>query len=229
MVKVIINAHDLNGRNVGQIVNLESLDGDATLHEAIKRGYVTGKEPVLASIVEGVLTAMVDGVNKDGNGRKIDGYLSINAYLANRLADICDEINRKNAKINLRARMLKEFKIDTSGWTIIVEGSTGVFQLEVVTTGERLGEVVTGKDVLLNGKNLTLGEGDTVSFSVPEMGVERTVSASNLTSNASRITVARDGWQDLFDEDYDGKTVVWTVKIGNKVARKTAVVRYSAE
>ena len=229
MVKVIINTHNLNGRNVGQITNLEALDGDATLLEAINQGYVTGKQPVLASIVEGVLKAMVDGVNKDGNGRKIDGYLSINAYLANRLANICDEINRKNAKINLRARMLKEFKLDTSGWNIIVEGSMGEFQLEVVTTGERLGEVVTGKNVLINGKNLTLGEGDTVSFSVPEMGVERTVSAANVTSDASRITVARDAWQELFDEDYDGKTVVWTVKIGNKVARKAAVIRYSAD
>ena len=228
MVKLVINTHDLNGHTVGQIMNQETLDGKATLQEAIDQGYVTGKPQVLLSIVEGVLKAMNDGVQKDGNGRKIDGYLSINAFLANRLEHICDEINRKNAKVNVRARMLKEFKIDTSGWSIVIEGSMGTFQLEVITTGEKVGEVRTGEDVLLNGKNLTLGEDDVVSFAVPEMGVERTVSAANLTSNATRITVARDGWQELFDEDYDGKTVVFTVKIGNKIARKSAVIRYVA-
>lgn len=229
MVKLVINAHDLNGHTVGSIKNLETLDGVATLKEAVEQGYVTGKPQVLLSIVQGVLKAMVDGVQKDGNGRKIDGYLSINAFLANHLEHICDEINSKNAKVKVHARMLKEFKIDTTDWSIVIEGSTGTFQLEVITTGEKLGVVYTGEDVLLNGKNLTLGEGDVVSFSVPEMGVERTVGASYLTSNASRITVARDGWQELFDEDYDGKTVVFTVKIGNKVARKTAVIHYVAD
>lgn len=226
MVKIKIQTHDLNGRQVGQIVDLETLDSNATLKEAIEYGYVTGKQPVLASILEGVLRAMVDGIQKDGNGRKIDDYLSLNAYLRGRLEDICDEVNKKTAKVSLRARMLKEFTVDTDGWSFVVEGATGTFQIEVITTGEKVGEVFLGKNILLNGKNLTLGEGDTVSYTVPETGLERTVGASYIESNASRITIARDGLQELFDAENDGKTVVFSVRIGNKLARKSAIMRY---
>ena len=120
MVRIKIQTHDLAGRQVGRIVDLETLDSTATLKEAIDYGYVTGKQPVLASVLEGVLKAMVDGVKKDGNGRKIDEFLSINAFLRGRLEDICDEINRKTAKVSLRARMLKEFVVDTSNWSFFV-------------------------------------------------------------------------------------------------------------
>ena len=226
MVRIKIQTHDLAGRQVGRIVDLETLDSTATLKEAIDYGYVTGKQPVLASVLEGVLKAMVDGVKKDGNGRKIDEFLSINAFLRGRLEDICDEINRKTAKVSLRARMLKEFVVDTSNWSFVVEGATGTFQIEVITTGEKVGEIYLGGNVLLNGKNLTMGEGDTVKYLVPETGLERTVGASYITSDASRITIARDGVQELFDASNDGKTVVFTVRIGNKIARKSAIMRY---
>ena len=226
MVRIKIQTHDLAGRQVGRIVDLETLDSTATLKEAIDYGYVTGKQPVLASVLEGVLKAMVDGVKKDGNGRKIDEFLSINAFLRGRLEDICDEINRKTAKVSLRARMLKEFVVDTSNWSFVVEGATGTFQIEVITTGEKVGEIYLGGNVLLNGKNLTMGEGDTVKYLVPETGLERTVGANYITSDASRITIARDGVQELFDASNDGKTVVFTVRIGNKIARKSAIMRY---
>lgn len=227
MVKIKIQTNDLNGRQVGHIIDLNALDSDATLQEALDYGYVTGKAPVLKSVLEGVMKAMVDGVKKDGNGRKIDDFLSINAFLRGRLEDICDEINRKTAKVSLKARMLKEFVVDTSSWSFEIEGSTGTFQVEVITTGEKIGEIVLGEDVLINGKNLTMGEGDTVKYLVPETGLERTVGASYVTSDASRITVGRDGLQELFDAENDGKTVVFIVKIGNKVARKSAVMRYA--
>ena len=228
MVRIKIQTHDLAGRQVGRIVDLETLDSTATLKEAIDYGYVTGKQPVLASVLEGVLKAMVDGVKKDGNGRKIDEFLSINAFLRGRLEDICDEINRKTAKVSLKARMLKEFAVDTSNWSFEIEGATGTFTLEVITTGEKVGEITLGQNVLINGKHLTMGEGDTVKYLVPETGLERTVSASYITSDETRITVARDGMQELFEPEMDGKTIVWIVKIGNKVARKSAVMHYVA-
>ena len=43
------------------------------------------------------------------------------------------------------------------------------------------------------GAELALGEGDTVSWSVPETGETGTVNASFITSGATRITIARDG------------------------------------
>ena len=71
-----------------------------------------------------------------------------------------------------------------------------------------------------------MGAGDTVSWSVPETGLSGTVGASFITSDATRITIARDGLQELFDAANDGKTVVFTVRIGNKKSVKSATMKY---
>ena len=226
MTQMKVATHVLNGRRVGHFVDLVALGSRETLKEALEYGYVTGKESSLAAVAEGVCKAMIDGLGKDGNGRKIDDFVSINAFARGSLKDICDELDRANVKVSARARMLKEFKVDTTQWSFIIEGSTGTFAIEVVTTGEKLGEIVLGENVKLNGKELTMGEGDSVSWSVPETGESGTVGASFITSDATRITIARDGLQELFDAANDGKTVVFTVRIGNRKSVKAATMKY---
>lgn len=226
MNQMKVATHVLNGRRVGYFVDLVTLGSAETLKEALDYGYVTGKESSLTAVAEGVCKAMIDGIRKDGNGRKIDDFISINAFAKGSLKDICDELTRANARVSVRARMLKEFKVDTTEWSFIIEGSTGTFSIEVITTGEKLGEIVLGENVKLNGKELSMGEGDSVSWSVPETGESGTVGASFITSDATRITIARDGLQELFDAANDGKTVVFTVRIGNRKSVKSAVMKY---
>ena len=226
MNQMKVATHVLNGRRVGYFVDLVTLGSAETLKEALDYGYVTGKESSLTAVTEGVCKAMIDGIRKDGNGRKIDDFISINAFARGSLKDICDELTRANARVSVRARMLKEFKVDTTEWSFIIEGSTGTFSIEVITTGEKLGEIVLGENVKLNGKELTMGEGDSVSWSVPETGESGTVGASFVTSDATRITIARDGLQELFDAANDGKTVVFTVRIGNRKSVKAATMKY---
>ena len=216
----------LNGRRVGYFVDLVTLGSAETLKEALDYGYVTGKQSSLAAVAEGVLKAMIDGIKKDGNGRKIDDFVSINAFAKGSLKDICDELNKQDVKVSVRARMLKEFKVDTTAWSFVIEGSTGTFTIEVITTGEKLGEIVLGENVKLNGKGLTMGEGDSVSWSVPETGESGTVASAFVTSDATRITIARDGLQELFDAANDGKTIVFTARIGGKKAVKSATMKY---
>ena len=43
-----IVTHNLNGRTVGQIVEMTALDGAATLQEAIDMGFVQGKKELLS-------------------------------------------------------------------------------------------------------------------------------------------------------------------------------------
>ena len=226
MIPMKVQTRLLNGRRVGQFVDLVTLGSAETLKEAIDYGYVTGKITLLATNTEGVFKAMIDGIKKDGYGRKIDDFISINAFPRGRLSDICDELTKANAKVTVRARMLKEFKVDTTKWSFVIEGSTGTFTIEVVTTGEKLGEIFLGEDVKLNGRELAMGEGDTVSWAVPETGLAGTVAAQYVTSDATRITVARDGLQELYDAANDGKTVVFTVCIGNKKSIKSATMKY---
>ena len=226
MNQMKVATHVLNGRRVGHFVDLVTLGSAETLKEALDYGYVTGKQSSLAATAEGVFKAMIDGLRKDGNGRKIDDFLSINAFARGSLKDICDELTKANVKVSARARMLKEFKVDTTAWSFVFEGSTGTFIIEVITTGEKLGEIVLGENVKLNGRELAMGEGDTVSWSVPETGLSGTVAAQFVTSDATRITIARDGLQELFDAANDGKTVVFTVRIGNKKSVKSATMKY---
>ena len=228
MTQMKVATHVLNGRRVGNFVDLVTLGSAETLKEALDYGYVTGKQTSLTAVAEGVCKAMIDGIRKDGNGRKIDDFISINTFASGSLKDICDELNKANIKVSVRARMLKEFKVDTTAWSFIIEGSTGTFSIEVITTGEKLGEIYLGENVKLNGKGLTMGEGDSVSWVVPETGLSGTVNASFITSDATRITIARDGLQELFDAVNDGKTIVFTARIGGKKAVKSATMKYFA-
>jgi hydroxymethylpyrimidine pyrophosphatase-like HAD family hydrolase len=98
----------LGEQRVGRIEDLVTLDNDTTIQEALDYGYVVGKKESIKQLVSGVLKAMVDGIKKDGDGRKIDNFLSINAYARAYLKDVTDDFNRLNGKIALRARMLKE-------------------------------------------------------------------------------------------------------------------------
>lgn len=228
MVKVKVQVYDFNNRKVGRIVDQKTLDSDATLDEALGFGYVVGQKPSIKANLEGVLRCMVDGIKRDGNGRKIDGFISLNAFPKGVIKDITDEYTAKNVVV--RARMLKEFqsKLDPSKFTIIIEGATGTFLIETVTTGEKSGQIVLGKDVALNGSNLSMGEGDTITWKVPETGATGTVGASYVTSDATRITIGRDGLQELFAPGNNGKDIVFTVKIANKIATKSATMVYAA-
>ena len=221
-----IVTHNLNGRTVGTIVEMTGLDGAATLQEAIDMGFVQGKKELLMGQISGVMKAALDGVKRDGDGRKIDGYLSINAWPKGRIADVTDEVAKSDIKVALRARMLKEFKVNPSNFTIVVEGSTGTFAIQSITTGETLGVIHLGEDVLMNGSDLAMGEGDGVSWTVPETGASGTVAPEFVTSDIGRITIARDGLRELFDAANDGKAVAFTVRIGGRKAVKSAEMKY---
>lgn len=228
MVTLKVQVYDLNGRKVGRIIDQKTLDSDATLEEALRNGYVVGQKTSIKGNIESVLRCMVDGIQRDGNGRKIDGYVSLNAFPKGIIKELTDEYTAKDVVV--RALMLKEFndKVDPSKFSILIEGATGSFLIETITTGEKSGQIVLGKDVALNGSNLVMGEGDSITWKVPETGATGTVSASYVTSDATRITIGRDGLQELFVPENNGKDIVFTVKIANKVATKIASMIYAA-
>ena len=224
--KCKIATYMLGDKRVGRIEGLQTLDNDATIQEAIDYGYVVGKKEAIKLIVAGVLKAMADGVKKDGDGRKIDGYLSVNAWPKCYLEDLTDDLNRSNAKVVMRARMLKEFRLDTAGWSFIVEGAMGNLEVTVVTSGDKVGEIILGEDVHLNGKGLAMGEGDSITWAVPDTGASGAVDAQHIESDDTRITIAAAA--DLAVAANDGKDVVFTVTVGNRKAVKSAVMRYMA-
>ena len=225
MVRKIVLTHTLGDQLVGQFAEEDGLDTDATLSEALEYGFVTSmqKEALLAQI-QGVFKAMIRGVETDGNGRKIDGFVSINPFARGRLDDICDEYTASVAKVVAIARMLKEFDIDTSDWSFVIEGSVGSIVVNVVTTGEAVGVVRSGEDIMINGLHLA---GASVGFELPD-GHHYGIAPEYVTSDESRVTIDKDGLADLAAHAADGDIVKFKVTVGNSIGYKSAIYRVEA-
>ena len=217
--------HTLGDQLVGQFAEEDGLDTDATLSEALEYGFVTSmqKEALLAQI-QGVFKAMIRGVETDGNGRKIDGFVSINPFARGRLDDICDEYTASVAKVVAIARMLKEFDIDTSDWSFVIEGSVGSIVVNVVTTGEAVGVVRSGEDIMINGLHLA---GASVGFELPD-GHHYGIAPEYVTSDESRVTIGKDGLADLAAHAADGDIVKFKVAVGNSIGYKSAIYKVEA-
>ena len=99
MAKIRILAFDLNGRTVGRIVGQKTLDSNATLEEAIRNGYVVGQLSSVKGNVDGVMRCMIDGIQRDGNGRKIDGYLSLNAFAKGLIKELTDSYESRKVVV----------------------------------------------------------------------------------------------------------------------------------
>ena len=223
--KVTIETRLLDGRRVGHIANLKTLSNDETIQEAIDKGYVVGKPQLISANVKGVLKCMVDGISKDGNGRKIDSYFSIQPTIKGKLDDVTDDIDKSKLTVKAIARNLKEMKPNTDDWHFTVEGSTGTLVINSISTGEKTGEVVLGEDVNINGIALDNGA-VSIKWKVAELSAEGTVSAAEIKSrDYSRITIDKAALAALESLEANGKTIVFDITCGNNRAVKSALVK----
>ena len=223
MTKLVIQTSVLgdSGVRVGKLAARSGLDGDATIQEAIDHGYINGhKAEAMKGLAQGLFRSAIRGIERDGNGRALDGHLSLNAFARGLLDDICDDPDPKTARATVRALLLKKVRdaFDPSGFVCVIEGSTGSFTIESITSGEEMGVVKAGLDVFINGGELVLREGDGVKWSVN--GESGTVDAAYLASTPNRITVDKDGLADLAAAATAGDTVVFELRIGGKVGTK---------
>ena len=216
----------LGDRRVGMIVENSGFDSDATIQEAIDLGYVVGKKEVIKAQAEGVLKAMFKGVEADGNGRKIDEIISLQPYAVGSLEDPTDNVSKEKIGAILRARMLKNMKLDSGKFTFIIEGATGTLRMTSITTGDEEGVILLGADVQFNGFDLVMGPDDKMTYRVPESGVTGEIPAEALSSEKTRITAKGYAFNDLAsDPANNGRDIVFTVKIGNKKVVKSAVMK----
>ena len=216
----------LNGRRVGRFANRKTLSNDETIQEAIDGGYVVGKKEIIGATAKGVLRGMVVGVQKDGNGRKINEFISLQPYAKCHLDDPTDPVTKDNCRVRVVARALKEMQPDTSGWSFALEGaSSDTLNVTTVTTGEVIGEIVVGEDVDFNGFGLTMGEGDTLRWSVPGTEKSGTVADAKIESAWTRLPVTGDALAELASPEYNGKTIVFVLKVGNATVSKSATLK----
>jgi len=215
----------LRGRRIGRFATRKTLTNDETVQEAIDGGYVVGKKESIGANAKGVLRAMAMGIQKDGNGRKVNEFVSLQPYAKCYLEDPTDSVTKDNCRVRVAARVLKEMQPDTSDWSFALEGaSSDTVNISTVTTGEEVGVVVIGENVELNGFGLSMGSGDTLKWSV--VGTEKTgtVAAAKISSAWTRITVTGDALSELDSAAYAGKTIVFVLKVGNATVSKSATI-----
>jgi len=220
---ITIVTHQLGDQRVGRIADMKTLTNDETIQEALDLGYVVGQPSIISANVKGVLKAMLNGLQKDGDGRKVDRILSLQVYANGSLDDVCDDLDRSKIAFKAAARVLKDLKIDTSGWTFTVEGATGALVISSISTGEMAGVIVPGEAVAINGSGLMDGD-VTITWAVPEKSKTGTVAAAKITRDATRITLAADALSELDDPQYNDKTIVFNIKVGNRTAVKSALL-----
>ena len=216
----------LNGRRVGRFANRKTLGNDETIQEAIDGGYVVGKKEIIGTTAKGVLRGMVVGIQKDGNGRKINEFISLQPYAKCHLDDPTDPVTKDNCKVRVVARALKELQPDTSNWSFAIEGaSADTLNITSVTTGEVIGEIVVGENVDFNGFGLAMGEGDTLRWSVPGTEKSGTVADAKIESSWTRLTVTGDALAELASAEYNGKMIAFVLKVGNATVSKSATLK----
>jgi len=211
------------GGNVGQIVGMKTLGTDECIAEAVKDAYVLGKPNYIRAHVEGILKSMIDHIGRDANGRKIDGYFSFIPYLKGRIEKITEGVDPARNYVKVVARALKEMKIDTSGWTFVIEGTEGNLRIFNISTGESANVVTVGKTIIVTGNNVTLSEDDTIDWSVPGTAKAGTFAVSTMTSDATTITI-NDTLASLNDPAYDGMAILFSFEINGRRATKSAIL-----
>lgn len=222
--QVTVTTSLLNGKLVPRIVDPKGLGEKETISEALDYGFVLGKPEQIAYNCKGVLKSMVNGVSKDGCGRKIDEFFSLQPYAGGRLDDVTDDIDRSKVSVTVRARALKRLRLDTSDWNVVLEGTTGNLVINAISTGERTGEILVGGAVGVNGFGLRLGEGDTVRWSVPGTDRSGLVPASMVESDMTRLTVAGEALAELNAPEFNGKTIVFDLRVGTNRGIKSAIL-----
>ena len=179
-----VSATKLGDKTVGRIVGLKTLGDAEIVDEALRKAYVSGQANIILGNICGVMKSMSDASRRDGNGRKIDSVCSIQPWMKGRLDDPSDPLDTSKVKVALKARALKEINIDVSNWTFVIEGATGTVVINAVSTGETVGEIVLGEAVHVTGKELAMGEGDSIGWEIPEDGRHGNVSPTKVTSDA---------------------------------------------
>ena len=225
--KISLETHLLNGKRVSNVIDRKSLTNDETIQEALDHGFVVGKPENLSAIARGVLKCMINGVERDGDGRKIDEYFSLQPVATGKLDDITDDIDKSKIGVKARARALKQLKIDTSEWTISTEGTTGDITISSITTGEEDGKIVVNANEAthINGNFNTTDE-LVVKYYIPDTSKSSpvTIATEKITRDATRITIAAEVLAELEAEEFEGKSIFFQVHLGNAVGIKSAEI-----
>ena len=220
---------DKGGASV-QLVQKQTIPLDGAIDAALEAHYCIGQKPAIMNNVFGALKSMAAGVRRDGRPRRIDGFLGLYPVFKGKV-DLAKGFDPAENKVQIKARLLNELVLNTKKWTFedVTPGKRS-FSLDSVKAGSVLFVVKTGESIEVNGQGLPstkAGEELRIHWAVEDTDKSGDIPASKMTSDAGRADIAADALAELASEEYDGKTIEFTVR-GNfssaKISAKLKVV-----
>ena len=207
-----VSATQLGDKTVGRIVGLKTL-GD---EEIVKRQF------------EGLVKCMRDGTEADGMARQIGGWVTVYPVFVGPI-DLSRGFDPEKNGVRIRMRLLNEIDVDITDWEFrdVTPGRTP-FTLDSASTGELVNTVKVGDPIHVNGRPFPSHDALRVDWAVEGTDKSGTIPAEKFTSDATLITIAADALAELASDEYDGKTIVFTVRGNFASAKISATLKYVA-
>ncbi|MBQ0032422.1 MAG: hypothetical protein KBT68_06435, partial [bacterium] len=214
-----------------QFVEKDTIPLDGVIVDAIDGSYCQGRPTLILAAIQGLLKSMARGVAADGHPRQIADYITVYLVVDGEI-DLDRGFNPEVNSLKIRARLLNEMEIDITGWALedVTPGRRS-FTLASAYTGNVKGAWEIGESGEINGDNVPstrTGEAIRVDWAVEGTDKSGTIPADKVTSNISRIDIAADTLAELASEEYDGKTIVFTVRGNFSSAKISAKLKYVA-
>ena len=218
---------DKGGASV-QLVAKQTIPLDGAIDAALEAHYCIGQKPAIMNNVFGALKSMAAGVRRDGRPRRIDGFLGLYPVFKGKV-DLTKGFDPSENKVQIKARLLNEMVLDTKKWTFedVTPGKRS-FTLDSVKAGSVLGVVKIGEAIQLNGQELPSTRADEelrIHWAVEDTDKSGDIPASKMTSDVGRADIAADALAEIASEEYDGKTIVFTVRGNFSSAKISATLK----
>ena len=218
---------DKGGASV-QLVAKQTIPLDGAIDAALEAHYCIGQKPAIMNNVFGALKSMAAGVRRDGRPRRIDGFLGLYPVFKGKV-DLTKGFDPAENKVQIKARLLNEMVLDTKKWTFedVTPGKRS-FTLDSVKAGPVLGIIRIGEAIQLNGQELPSTRADEelrIHWAVEDTDKSGDIPASKMTSDVGRADIAADALAEIASEEYDGKSIVFTVRGNFSSAKISATLK----
>ena len=210
-----------------RLVGGKTVPLETSIKEAKQAGYVLGDEELVKRQFEGLVKCMRDGTEADGMARQIGGWVTVYPVFVGPI-DLSRGFDPERNGVRIRMRLLNEIDVDITDWEFrdVTPGRTP-FTLDSASTGELVNTVKVGDPIHVNGRPFPPHDALRVDWAVEGTDKSGTIPADKFTSDATLITIAADALAELASEEYDGKTVVFTVRGNFASAKIAATLKYA--
>ena len=208
-----------------QFVDRQTVPLETSVKEAIEGLFVLGQEQLVKSNFFGLMRSASDGIRRDGHARQIGDYITIYPVVTGEF-DLDRGWDPERNGVRIVARLLNELELDITKWSF-EDATPGKqsFKVNTVSTLGVEGIAEIGKPVAINGSGLPKTDAIRIDWALEGTDKSGTIPAAKVTSDDVRADIAADALAEIASEEYDGKTIVFTVRGNFSSAKISAALK----